>query len=123
MFDIGFLELLIVALLALLVIGPERLPGAIRTAALWITSIKRTFLSLKASVEEEIDADEIKRELHNQSVLKSLEDAKQDLESFKTSVNKSSSELEYDINDVLKNIGGEQSGNTPSTSQENNKDG
>ncbi|MCM2321560.1 MAG: Sec-independent protein translocase protein TatB, partial [Pseudomonas sp.] len=36
MFDVGFSELLLVALVALLVLGPERLPGAARTAGLWI---------------------------------------------------------------------------------------
>ena len=63
MFDIGFSELLLVGLVALLVLGPERLPGAARTAGLWVGRIKRSFLSIKTEVEREIGADEIRRQL------------------------------------------------------------
>ncbi len=69
MFDIGFTELLLVALVALVVLGPERLPGAVRTAGLWIGRIKRSFNSIKAEVEREIGADEIRRQLHNEQIL------------------------------------------------------
>lgn len=69
MFDIGFTELLLVGLVALIVLGPERLPGAARTAGLWIGRIKRSFLSIKTEVEREIGADEIRRQLHNESIL------------------------------------------------------
>lgn len=69
MFDIGFTELLLVGLVALIVLGPERLPGAARTAGLWIGRIKRSFLSIKTEVEREIGADEIRRQLHNENIL------------------------------------------------------
>ncbi|CAM3661794.1 MULTISPECIES: Sec-independent protein translocase protein TatB [Pseudomonadaceae] len=69
MFDIGFTELLLVGLVALVVLGPERLPGAVRTASLWIGRIKRSFNSIKAEVEREIGADEIRRQLHNERIL------------------------------------------------------
>ena len=51
MFDIGFSELLLVGLVALIVFGPERLPGAARTAGLWIGRLKRSFSAIKADVE------------------------------------------------------------------------
>ncbi|WP_028238221.1 Sec-independent protein translocase protein TatB [Stutzerimonas azotifigens] len=69
MFDVGFTELLLVGLVALLVLGPERLPVAARTAGLWIGRIKRSFSSIKAEVEREIGADEIRRQLHNERIL------------------------------------------------------
>ena len=56
-------------LIALLVLGPERLPGAARTAGLWIGRIKRSFNSIKEEVEREIGADEIRRQLHNERIL------------------------------------------------------
>ena len=65
MFDIGFTELLLVGLVSLFVLGPERLPGAVRTAGLWIGRAKRSFANIKAEVEREIGADEIRRQLHN----------------------------------------------------------
>ncbi|MFP6850574.1 MAG: Sec-independent protein translocase protein TatB [Pseudomonas sp.] len=69
MFDIGFTELLLVGVVALLVLGPDRLPGAVRTAGLWIGRIKRSFSAIKAEVEREIGADEIRRQLHNEQIL------------------------------------------------------
>ncbi|MFI8480401.1 Sec-independent protein translocase protein TatB [Pseudomonas sp. NPDC078700] len=69
MFDIGFTELLLCGLVALVVLGPERLPGAVRTAGLWIGRIKRSFNAIKADVEREIGADEIRRQLHNEQIL------------------------------------------------------
>jgi sec-independent protein translocase protein TatB len=69
MFDVGFTELLLVGLVALLVLGPERLPVAARTAGLWIGRIKRSIGSIKAEVEREIGADEIRRQLHNERIL------------------------------------------------------
>ncbi|WP_213875628.1 Sec-independent protein translocase protein TatB [Pseudomonas sp. dw_358] len=72
MFGINFSELLLVGLVALVVLGPERLPGAARTAGLWVGRLKRSFNAIKAEVEREIGADEIRRQLHNEH-LQSLE--------------------------------------------------
>lgn len=69
MFDIGFAELLILSLVALLVLGPERLPEALRTLGRWIVRIRRTVGSLQAELEQEIGMDEIRRELHNNRIL------------------------------------------------------
>ncbi|WP_409265339.1 Sec-independent protein translocase protein TatB, partial [Pseudomonas sp. KCJK8521] len=76
MFGISFSELLLVGLVALLVLGPERLPGAARTAGLWIGRLKRSFNSIKMEVEREIGADEIRRQLHNEHILQMEEQAK-----------------------------------------------
>mgnify|MGYP000067036444 CR=1 FL=1 len=72
MFDIGFSELLFVALIALLVLGPERLPGALRTLGLWIGRIRRSVDDIRINIEQEIGADEIKRQLHNEDIMKKL---------------------------------------------------
>jgi sec-independent protein translocase protein TatB len=69
MFDIGFSELVLVGLVALVVLGPERLPGAVRTAGLWIGRIKRSFNAIKQQVEQELGTDEIRRQLHNEQIL------------------------------------------------------
>lgn len=76
MFGIGFSELLLVGLVALLVLGPERLPGAVRTAGLWIGRLKRSFNAIKTEVERELGADEIRRQLHNEHILQMEQDAK-----------------------------------------------
>ncbi|MGV8860936.1 MAG: Sec-independent protein translocase protein TatB [Pseudomonas sp.] len=76
MFGISFSELLLVGLVALLVLGPERLPGAARTAGLWVGRLKRSFNAIKQEVEREIGADEIRRQLHNEHILSLEQEAK-----------------------------------------------
>ncbi|PYC21913.1 twin-arginine translocase subunit TatB [Aquipseudomonas alcaligenes] len=80
MFDVGFSELLLVGLIALLVLGPERLPVAARMAGLWIGRLKRSFNSLKTEVEREIGADEIRRQLHNEHILELEREMKQSVQ-------------------------------------------
>lgn len=72
MFDIGFLELILVSIIGLLVLGPERLPGAIRTASLYVGKLRRSFNSIRSEIERELKADEIRQDLHNQSIMQEL---------------------------------------------------
>ena len=81
MFDIGFAELILIAVVGLLVIGPERLPSAIRTGSLWLNRIKRGFTDIKREVEQE---------LHNDAVLQELRKTGKDLQ---TEANDIGSEL------------------------------
>lgn len=69
MFDIGFSELLIVALVALIVIGPERLPTAARTLGHIVGRIKRSLGSIREDVEREIGMDELRLQMRNQDIL------------------------------------------------------
>ncbi|QJT25861.1 Sec-independent protein translocase subunit TatB [Aeromonas media] len=61
MFDIGFWELVVIGVVALVVLGPERLPVAIRTASHWIRLIRSTANSVKTELEQELKL----QELHN----------------------------------------------------------
>jgi sec-independent protein translocase protein TatB len=79
MFDLGFTEMLLVLVVGLLVIGPEQLPGTIRTATVWLRKIKRSFNDIKASLEEEIGADDIRAQLRKESI---LDDFKENAEQF-----------------------------------------
>lgn len=72
MFDIGFLEMVIVAIVALLVLGPERLPGAVRMAGLYLGRIKRSLADVRSQVERELGADEIRQTLHNDKIMADL---------------------------------------------------
>jgi sec-independent protein translocase protein TatB len=62
MFDIGFSELLIIAVVALLVLGPERLPTAARFAGLWVRRARAQWYSVKAEFEREIAQDELRKQ-------------------------------------------------------------
>lgn len=68
MFDVGFWEILLIMILALVVIGPERLPGAARTLGLWIGKGRRYIEGVKNEVEQEFDVSEFKRVIHNQEI-------------------------------------------------------
>ncbi len=77
MFDIGFSELVLTAVIALIVFGPEKLPQAARTAGLWIGRLKRVLADTRREVERELGADDIRRQLHNESIMKSLNETPQ----------------------------------------------
>ena len=68
MFDIGFWELFLILILALLVVGPERLPQAARTAGYWFGKARRYVEGVKEEVTSEFDVSELKTMMHNQEV-------------------------------------------------------
>ncbi|GAA4095112.1 Sec-independent protein translocase protein TatB [Zhongshania borealis] len=70
MFDVSFLEIVIIAIVGLLVLGPERLPGAVRTGTLYVGRIKRSIKRLRDEIEIEIGAKEIRASLVDDSALK-----------------------------------------------------
>jgi len=71
-FDIGGFELMLIAIVGLLVIGPKRLPETLRTMGLWMGRIRRSFSTVKSEIEKEIGMDEIKRQLHNEAVMEEM---------------------------------------------------
>lgn len=73
MFDIGFFELLVIGIVGLVVIGPERLPETARAVGLWIGRLKRSLRETRSELEKQLGADDIRRQLHNEEVMRSLE--------------------------------------------------
>ena len=67
MFDIGFWELTIIGVVALIVIGPERLPGVARTAGMWFGRMRRFVSSVKADIDKELKAEELQKVLKQQA--------------------------------------------------------
>jgi sec-independent protein translocase protein TatB len=67
-FEIGFWEILLILILALLVIGPERLPDAARTAGYWVGKVRRYIEGVRDEVSQEFDVSELKRLIHNQEI-------------------------------------------------------
>ena len=59
MFDIGFLEIVIIASIALVVLGPERLPRAARTAGMWVGRARRMVADVKSDIDREIRESEL----------------------------------------------------------------
>lgn len=71
MFDIGFAEILLIGVVGLLVVGPEQLPGAVRTAMAWINRFRRSFDQIRT---------EVRRELHNDEVMQKLQEESREFE-------------------------------------------
>jgi len=80
-FDISFFELLVCALVALVIIGPERLPETVRTISLWIGRLKRSLRETRGELEKQLGADDIRRQLHNEEIMESLEKTRREIES------------------------------------------
>ncbi len=77
MFSIGFVELLMVAVVALLVLGPDRLPGAVRETMVWVNSIRRYLSSIRRDIEEQMD------DLENEQVIADFQAGRQLLDDAK----------------------------------------
>lgn len=75
--DVGFSEILLVLVVALVVIGPKRLPEAARFLGYWAGRLKRAVQHARADMERELGIDDIKREVHNQLRMEELEAERQ----------------------------------------------
>ncbi len=85
MFDVGFAEILLLSLVGLLVLGPERLPRVARTLGGMARKARSSWMSLKRSIEDEMRAEELKEPLkHFQDEIKStVDDLKTGVDSIK----------------------------------------
>lgn len=63
MFDIGFMELMVVAIVGMVVIGPERLPEAARSVGKTVGKVKRFFNAMQKQIEQELRLDEINKQI------------------------------------------------------------
>lgn len=66
MFDIGFWEMGLIGIVALIVIGPERLPKVATTIGFWVGKLRAQAFNIRAEIEKEINADELREALHRQ---------------------------------------------------------
>ncbi|REC94107.1 Sec-independent protein translocase protein TatB [Kushneria indalinina] len=84
MFDISFPELIVVGAIALVVLGPERLPTAARTAGLWLGKIKRTVSSVQQEITSQLETEELQRKMKSQQDRfdQGLKKARDDIESL-----------------------------------------
>lgn len=117
MFDIGFSELVVVAIIALVVLGPEKLPGALRTAGLWIGRLRRSFNNIKADIEREVGADEIRRQLRNEAIMEKIKNTRSQVTQSVEAVRKEADAVKKDLTmeKEFKSLSGQDSdtGTTP----------
>jgi sec-independent protein translocase protein TatB len=66
MFDIGLTELIVLAIIALVVLGPEKLPHAARMAGAWMGRIRRMIINVQADIESEVAAQEMRERIRKE---------------------------------------------------------
>jgi sec-independent protein translocase protein TatB len=90
MFEVGFSEILMVGLVALLVIGPEKLPKVARMAGFWLAKSKKMVASVKQEIHEEFQAEELRLTLKNQTGINEfkqlLDETSDDIRTMKASI-------------------------------------
>ena len=96
MFDIGFSELLLIAVVALVVLGPERLPRAARFAGLWVRRARAQWYAVKSELEHELAAEELQR---------SLRETRDAVERTGSDLHAQGDALQRDIDDALRGSG------------------
>jgi sec-independent protein translocase protein TatB len=99
MFDIGFSELLVIGLVALIVIGPQKLPRVARTLGHLAGRLQRYVADVKADINREIELDELRK------MRDSMQKAASDIESsVSAEVSKTQSELDKTADELNKTV-------------------
>lgn len=101
MFDIGFSEIVLCLLVALVVIGPEQLPQTVRSVALWVGRLKRSLRDTREEIERQIGADDIRRQLHNEDIMRSLEETQRRINETMNSAQANVQQVQQDVQQAL----------------------
>ena len=79
MFDIGFTELLVIFVVALLVVGPEQLPVVAKKVGLYLGRLRRSFQAIKDEVEQELEIEAVKAQLKEKAMLAEAKQIEEEL--------------------------------------------
>ncbi|MBN3561828.1 Sec-independent protein translocase protein TatB [Aliamphritea spongicola] len=93
MFDIGFAELLIIGVVGLIVLGPDKLPVAARTVGLWVGKARRTIGGIQSEINEELRLDEMRRQVAMQK-----DELDQELNEMRQPFDQANVDLQKEIN-------------------------
>ena len=88
MFEVGFAELFVLGVVALLVVGPERLPGLARTLGVWVGKAQRLVGQVRADIEREVRADELRKAAKEYSPTGVISDIKKEVKEFTSEISR-----------------------------------
>ena len=131
MFDIGFSELLLFGVIALIVLGPEKLPQAARTAGQWYAKIRRTVSTLQSEIEAELDLAETRQQMQKElakirqteaEMRREMAEMRGSMQEFESSQNQHLKAAHQPTTDKVDNINnkndGEKGDNSPAAPKE-----
>ena len=108
MFDIGFWELAIIGVVALLVIGPERLPAVAKTVGLWVGQMKRFVGNMKMEIDKELKADELKKVLQEQAdsagIHEIIEEGKSALDEVNSDISGTENKIQAELDSAVAEV-------------------
>lgn len=114
MFDMGLWEILLIGVIALIVVGPERLPRLARTAGLWLGKARSMVATIRYEVEHELKVNELKREIKQQTDSEEFRDLSEQVKSVDSDLRSVGKALHTDID------GAPESTDTPPSKTEAN---
>ncbi len=100
MFDMGFTEMMLIGIVALVVIGPERLPGVARTAGKYFARLRNFMMNVRADVESELKADELREMFESQQ--KELQSLKEEVSDVGKDIGLS--DIKDELSDIASSI-------------------
>ena len=114
MFDIGFSELIVISIVTLVVVGPERMPRVARTAGLLLGRVQRYVNGVKADISREIQLDELKRlQSEMQESARNFEQSmNQEIKAIEANVQESVDSVESSIQQIAESVN-----DTPASSE------
>ena len=92
MFDVGFTEMFLVLVIALVVIGPERLPAVAKKVGLFVRKARRVYQQVSREVQMELDSEELNKKLAENNILPEAQSIKKDLDDVKNEIEESLSD-------------------------------
>lgn len=104
MFDIGFSEITLIGIIALIVVGPERLPGLAKTAGIYVRKARQMVSSVRAEVERELEVEELKKQFNDSGALEEVKKLGDDIGSIGKKASGDLNELKSGFESMGKDI-------------------
>lgn len=121
MFDVGFWEIALISLIALLILGPERLPRAARSLGMWVGKARRMLAEVKRDIDRELDAADLKEVQDIKSeVEQTVNESKNMFE--ESSIKQGLDEAKSALDDTAEVLNEKVAESAPSTTQANASD-
>ena len=102
MFDISFAELFLMSVIALLILGPQRLPEVLRTLGLWMGRMRRVYNNVRQEIDREVGMDDIRRQLHNEQITAELKHFEAEAKALKREISSTVSDAAREAETEIK---------------------